>query len=243
MTVTQLIADTIAVVTYLRQRFGKERIILLGHSWGSFLGIQVAAAAPDLFHAYVGMGQVSWQLRSEVAAHHAMLDQYLARGDAAMVRRLNAAPVSLTEGLSAPYLRLRDEAMHGLGCGTTRDMRSVISGVFLPVWQCSAYTLSEKRNIWRGLAFSRKLLWEDFLRTDLTASITELALPVYFLSGRHDLTASYDLAKDFFTQIKAPIKGFYTFQNSAHSPAFEEPLRARTILMQDVLEQAVRLAD
>ena len=53
MTVAQFIADTIAVTHYLRQRFGEDKIILVGHSWGSFLGIQVAAAAPELFHAYV----------------------------------------------------------------------------------------------------------------------------------------------------------------------------------------------
>ena len=68
MTVAQLVADTIAVTHYLRQRFGKDKITLFGHSWGSFLGIQVAAKAPDLYHAYVGMGQVSCLLRSEVKA-------------------------------------------------------------------------------------------------------------------------------------------------------------------------------
>lgn len=92
MTLAQLIADTISVTDYLRHRFGKDKIYLLGHSWGSFLGIQVAAAAPELYHAYIGMGQVSHQLKSEVAAHRYMLDHYRARGDAAMVEKLEAAP-------------------------------------------------------------------------------------------------------------------------------------------------------
>ncbi len=243
MTVAQFIADTIAVTQWLRQRFGKDRIILVGHSWGSFLGIQVAAAAPELFHAYVGMGQVTHQLQSEVAAHRAMLAQYRARGDAAMVRRLEAAPVSMADGLSPAYLRLRDKAMHGLGCGTTRDMASVITGVFLPVWQCPAYTVAEKIDIWRGLSFSRRFLWDTFLRTDLTRQIKALDLPVYFLSGAHDLTANYALSKDFLARIRAPVKGFYTFRNSAHSPLFEEPRLGRDILTQDVLSRGVRLSD
>ncbi len=243
MTVAQLIADAIAVTHYLRQRFGKNRIVLLGHSWGSFLGIQVAAEAPELFHAYVGMGQVSYLLRSEVVAHRAMLDQYRARRDASMVRRLLAAPVSMTDGLSPAYLRLRDRAMHGLGCGTTRDMRSVLAGIFLPIWRCPAYTIGEKIDIWRGLKFSRGFLWDDFLRTDLTAWIKSLDLPVYFLSGAHDLTANYHLSKDFFAQITAPVKGFYSFPNAAHSPLFEDPQRGRAILRQDVLLQTTRLSD
>jgi pimeloyl-ACP methyl ester carboxylesterase len=243
MTLAQLIDDTISVTDYLRHRFGKDKIYLLGHSWGSFLGIQVAAAAPELYHAYVGMGQVSFQLKSEVAAYSYMLDQYRARGDAAMVRTLEAAPVSMVEGLSPAYLRLRDTAMHGLGVGTTRDMTSVITGVFIPVWRCRAYTLREKVNIWRGIAFSRSFLWTDFIGTDLATHIHELDLPAYFFTGLDDYTANHDLAKAFFDQISAPVKGFYTFQNSAHSPLFEEPQLARNILLQDVLMRRNRLAD
>ena len=243
MTVAQLTADTIAVTDYLRQRFGKDRIYLLGHSWGSFLGLRVAAAAPELYHAYIGMGQVSYQLRSEVAAYRYMLDQYRARGDAAMVHKLEAAPASMTDGLSAAYLRLRDDAMHGLGVGTTRNMRSVITGVFIPVWRCRAYTLREKINIWRGLSFSRGFFWKDFIETDLTTQINKLDLPLYLFTGLYDYTANHELAGDYFDLIKAPIKGFYTFQNSAHSPLFEEPQRARDILLQDVLTQGNRLAD
>lgn len=243
MTLAQLIADTITVTNYLRQRFGKEKIYLLGHSWGSFLGIQVATAAPELFHAYIGMGQVCHQLRSEVMAHRYMSDQYKARGDATMVRRLAAAPVSMSDGISDAYMRLRDEAMHRLGIGTTRDMASVITGVFIPVWRCPAYTLREKIGFWKGTAYSRRLLWEDVLRTDLATRVERFELPVYFFIGRHDYTTNRDLARDFFARIRAPVKGFYTFQDSAHSPLFEEPQRTRQILLQDVLHRRVRLAD
>jgi len=159
MTATQLIADTIAVTNHLRQRFGKDKIYLMGHSWGGFLGIRAAVAAPEFHHAYIGMGQVSYQLRSEMAAHGYMTGQYRAQSDAAMAGKLDAAPASMTAGLSDACLRLRDDAIHGLGTGITRDMRSVFTGVFLQVWRCSAYSLREKINIWRGLPFSRRFLW------------------------------------------------------------------------------------
>ena len=243
MTVPQLIADTITVTNYLRSRFNQDKIYLLGHSWGSYLGIQVAATAPDLYHAYIGMGQVSYQLQSEVAAHAALIAAYRARGDAGMVRTLEAAAVSIEGGLSDAWLRLRDKAMHRIGAGTTRDMRSVITGVFLPVWFCRAYTLREKISVWRGLGFSRRYLWDEFLNTDLTRQIDHLDLPVYFFSGRHDLTANRDLSRAFFDRITAPVKGFYTFENSAHSPLFEEPERARDILLTDILQQTIRLSD
>ncbi|MCU0903389.1 MAG: alpha/beta hydrolase [Tabrizicola sp.] len=100
MTMDQMVADTIEVADHLRDRFGQDRILLLGHSWGSYLGIQVAARAPDRFLAYVGMAQITHQLRSEVMAHDYLLGVYRARGDTAMVRKLEAAPVSMEEGLS-----------------------------------------------------------------------------------------------------------------------------------------------
>ena len=243
MTLEQLIADTVAVANHLRTRFGQDKIYLLGHSWGSFLGIQVAAKAPELFHAYIGMAQVSHQLRSEVAAHAHLLDAYESLGDMAMVRRLQAAPVSLKDGLSESWMRLRDEAMHGLGAGTTHDMRSVITGVFLPTWRCRAYTIAEKIAVWRGLAWSRRFLWDEFLRTDLAGRVARLEIPVYFFVGAHDYTANHSLARAYFQRLGAPVKGFYTFHNSAHSPLFEEPQRANEILRQDVLTKRVHLAD
>jgi pimeloyl-ACP methyl ester carboxylesterase len=68
------------------------------------------------------------------------------------------------------------------------------------------------------LKFLRRFLWDAFLRTDLTRQIKALDLPVYFLSGEHDLTARYGLSEEFFAQIRAPVKGFYTFRKSAHNP-------------------------
>jgi pimeloyl-ACP methyl ester carboxylesterase len=141
------------------------------------------------------------------------------------------------------YRKLRDEAMHSLGVGTTRDMKSVISGIFLPVWRTPDYTMRERVNIGRGKSFSQGILWDTFLTTDLTATVTEFEIPVYFCEGRYDYTASYELARAYFDKLKAPAKGFYTFEDSAHSPAFEEPKRMRQILREDVLAGQTLLAD
>ncbi len=235
MTMDRMIADTIEVADYLRNRFGKDRILLFGHSWGSYLGIQVAAAAPDRFLAYVGMGQITHQLRSEVLAHAYMIDAYRAQGDKAMVNQLAAAPVSMSGGLSPAYMRLRDRAMHGLGVGQTRDMRSVITGIFLPVWRMEAYTIRDKFNVWRGKMWSRPFFWEAMLRDDLSHRLTRFELPVHIFMGRYDYTVNTDLTRAYFDKITAPAKGFHMFEHSAHSPIFEEPRRATEILLNDVL--------
>ena len=243
MTVEQSIADTLTVTNYLRQRFGKEKIYMLAHSGGSFIGIQAAARAPELYHAYLGMAQMAYQIKSEKLAYEYMLPQFKANGNTRMVRELEKAPVTLAIPLPPTYAAVRDEAMHALGVGTTRGMRSVVTGIFLPSWRFPEYTLREKVNLWRGKLFSHAILWNEMIATDMTHKVTELNLPVYFFHGRYDYTCSYTLAKSYFEQLKAPLKGFYTFEHSAHSPVFEEPAKMGQILREDVLAGTNNHAD
>jgi pimeloyl-ACP methyl ester carboxylesterase len=236
MTLEQFISDTLEVTDYLRERFDQDKIYLLGHSWGSFIGSQAAARAPERYRAYIGMAQMVHQLKSEKLAYDYMLAAYKDRGDMDMVRALETAPVSMADGTPQAYLDVRDNAMHRLGIGTTHDMKSVITGIFLPSWRFPEYTLREKINLWRGRAFSRSFgLWEQFIRVDLAKTLPKLDLPVYFFHGVYDYTCSFTLAEDYFRTLRAPLKGFYRFEGSAHSPILEEPELAREILTADVL--------
>jgi len=81
------------------------------------------------------------------------------------------------------------------------------------------------------------------IATDLTIKAPELEIPVYFFEGIYDYTCSYTLAKEYFDQLKAPVKGFYTFEQSAHSPLFEEPESFIEIMVNDVINSNVNLAD
>lgn len=246
MTAEQFISDTLEATNYLRKRFDKEKIYLMAHSWGSYIGIQAAAREPDLYYAYIGVGQISYQIQSEQLAYQYALAYYRENGNMNMVRKLEAAPPTLTVPLPTAYDALRDAYMHGAGIGTTRDMKSVVTGIFLPSWQFREYTLGEKINLWRGKFFSRSRtfdLWDKMQITDLTQKVTELEIPVYFLHGVYDYTCAYPLARDYFGKLDAPVKGFYTFENSAHSPMFEEPEKVQKILLEDVLAGTNKLAD
>ena len=246
MTTEQFVADTIEVTNYLRKRFDVEKIYLMAHSWGSYIGIQAAASEPDLYYAYIGIGQISYQIQSEQLAYQYALAYYRENGDANMVRKLDAAPPTLTIPLPANYEALRDSYMHGAGIGTTRDMDSVVTGIFLPSWQFREYTLGEKVNLWSGKIYSRSTsfsLWNKMQITDLSQQVTKLEIPVYFFHGLYDYTCAYPLAKAYFEKLDAPIKGFYTFTESAHSPMFEEPEKVQKILLEDVLVGTNILAD
>jgi pimeloyl-ACP methyl ester carboxylesterase len=244
MGIEPFISDTLAVTDYLRQRFHQDKIYLLGHSWGSLIALQTAARSPERYRAYLGMAQMVHQVESEKLAYDYMLTEYRKRGDTTMVRDLQAAPVSLTTGTPEAYLKLRDKAMHQLGIGTTHDMTSVITGIFLPSWRFPGYTVGEKVNLWRGRAFSRSFgLWDQLLWIDLRTTVLHLDIPVYLLEGRYDYTCASELARDYFRRLDAPIKGFYEFTDSAHSPVLEQPEAAHRILQLDVLAGTNTLAD
>lgn len=242
----QLISDTLSVTNYLRNRFGQQKIYLMGHSWGTYLGIQAAARAPQLYKAYIGVSQMSQQRQSEIQAYQYMLGQYQANGNKRMVENLKVYRVAESDTALKAYLKssLRDSAMHELGIGTMHNMHSVINGIFLPVMGSQAYTLREKINIWQGKAFlnSSTDLFSQELSTDLTVKVPKLNVPTYFFSGIYDYTVSHTLAEAYFKKLQAPIKGFYLFTDSAHSPMFEEPDKFMKIMKEDVLADKNYLA-
>jgi pimeloyl-ACP methyl ester carboxylesterase len=244
ITEEQLLFDTLAVSNYLRKRFKQDKIYLMAHSAGTFFGIQAASQAPELYYAYIGVGQISRQMDSEKLAYTYMLHQFSVTENHRMVEKLKAIPMLELIAMPSAYYSIRDKAMHRLGIGTTHAMRSVVKGIFVPVMLCRAYTFREKINLWRGkLSASSTNMWNEIIATDLTAKVKKLDIPVYFMSGKFDYTVSTSLSRNFLENIQAPTKGFYIFAHSAHSPMFEEPERFGQILKQDVLAGVATLAD
>ena len=142
------------------------------------------------------------------------------------------------------YLAVRDEAMHRLGVGTMHGMTDVMRGLFVGSLQAREYTLGEKVNLWRGkFSTGVSALWSEAIATDLSEKLPAVDVPVYFLHGHHDYTVSYPLARAYLERLRAPVKGFYTFEQSAHSPMFEEPERTQRILREDVLRGTSGRAD
>ena len=247
MTLQQLASDAIEVTNYLRDRFHQEKIYIMAHSGGTAFAIQSVESFPQLYHAYIGIAQITRQAESELLCYKYMMDQYLANGNSKMVAELNKYPINENDSLILPFFNsvLRDKAQHDLGIGTMHNMRSIIKDVFLGVWTCKAYTITEKLNIWISkFSFLKKSgLRSEIIQSDITAKVPKLEIPVYFFSGKYDLTVNKDLSKEYLKALEAPIKGFYTFNESAHSPMFEEPQRLKEILIKDVLNKSTSLAD
>jgi pimeloyl-ACP methyl ester carboxylesterase len=214
----------------------------MGRSGGTFIGMLAVQRAPERFHAYIGVAQVTDQLESEQLAYDYMLGRFRDANDTKWVRRLEAT--SVEHGTPPEYLRIRDGAMHRLGVGTMRGMKSIVTGLFVPSLLSREYTVREKWNLWAAKArWGVSAVWEPILATDLRETVPEVQVPVYFLHGVHDYTCSYSLARSYAAELRAPVKGFYSFHASAHSPIMEEPAKVRQIIRQDVLRGVTTLAD
>lgn len=247
MSFGQLASDAIEVTNYLRKRFKKEKIYLIAHSGGTPIALMAISRHPEMYEAYIAMAQITQQKESEIIAYNYMSDQYANTGNRKKARALKEFSILESDSILLSYYKsgIRDQFMHELGIGTMHKMKSIFWDIFLPVWTCKAYTLREKVNIWKSkFSFlSKTNLNKEVLTTDFAGMAPKLDVPVYFFSGKFDMTVNIDLSKAYYDQLQAPLKGFYTFNNSAHSPLFEEPLLARQIIEHDVLKGNIHLAD
>lgn len=240
MTFEQLTSDAIEVTRYLCDRFGQEKIYILAHSGGTPIAIQAVAQEPQLFHAYLAMAQITNQSESERIAYRYMLEQYTEKGNKKAVAELKKFPLLETDTCFTEFYKslTRDKSMHELGIGTMHSMRSVFWGIYLQSWKSKTYSFSEKRRIWRSkFRFVKKADFvEQLFKIDIPSSYPKLDVPVYFFSGKYDLTVNVDLAKSYYEQLQAPAKAFYLFENSAHSPLFEESQKFIEIIKTDILQ-------
>jgi pimeloyl-ACP methyl ester carboxylesterase len=246
MIIDQYIDDAVEITNYLRNRFEQEKIYLIGHSFGSYVGINTVYGHPELYHTYIAMGQIANQNESEILAYNYMYEQYRSQGNAKMIKWFEENPIDKSENLTKYFTssNLRDTAMHDLGVGTTHKMRSIISGIFFPSLRNIDYTPIERINIWRGNEFVKTTpIKTSFFFFNAFDKIPKIDIPIFFLAGIYDYTVCYSLQKEYFEHIQAPLKAFYTFHNSAHSPLFEEAEKAMEILSQDVLTGRKTLAD
>lgn len=246
-TTGQFVQDAVAVTDYLQESFGQEKIYLMGHSFGTYIGLLTAQTAPEKYYAYIAMSQIANQPQSELVAYNTIKTEYAKQGNRKMVKKLEnyqtdiADTAWLRSWFAAP---IRDKAMHELGGGTTSGMKSVITGIFLPILRCTDYTQAERIRIWQGKAFvQQSQVAYDRMEFVAMDNVPVLKIPIYFLAGKQDLTCNYTMQKEYYKQVKAPLKGFYTFEHSAHSPLLEEPERAINIFVNNVIPGSVSMSD
>lgn len=224
MNTAQLVEDTRQITDSLRSWYGVDKVYLMGHSWGSFLGIKTIGKYPELYHAYIGIGQVCHQLESERLAYDYLVAQAREAGDTGTVESFAAYDKNSNDFPSNEYLlKVRTIAMNKYGVGIKHKDISMLD-IAKDLLYDQGYTLGEKLNYLRGTMFSLNM-FHEVIDDNLFETSTRFEIPIYIIQGKYDYQVSYDLAKEYLDSIDAPKKAFFTFDESAHSPNLEEPER------------------
>lgn len=234
MTTDQYVDDVVSVTNYLKDRLNQDKIFLIAHSFGTYIGINTVKLHPELYYAYIPMSQMCSQKESELLAYDYMVDKYKEQGNDSKVKELLKYDIKNSQRDYDKYRisMVRDGGMHDLGIGTTHDMKSVITEILFPSLRCTVYSPSERLNIWRGKSFAQVTSVADGAWSfNAFDEVKELKLPVYFLAGEYDYTCCYSLQKQYYDELVAPHKEFYSFENPAHSPLFEENEKAMEIMV------------
>lgn len=235
MTLEQYVKDTLLVTEYLSERFSDERIYIMGHSFGTYIALKTVQKYPEKYKCYIAMSQLVDQTESEYIAFDHMSKQYEQSRNQKMTKEFKKYSIrNSSKDLDEYFFSgLRDKAMHELGLGTTRDMHSVITGIFFPSLKCTAYTQIERINIWKGKIFSESFpVHYSAMSFNALSEVPKIEVPVFFISGAHDYTCCTDLQQKYYDFVQAPYKKIYIFKNSAHSPLYEEYDEAERTLIE-----------
>jgi pimeloyl-ACP methyl ester carboxylesterase len=232
-TLDRVVADGIELSDYLAGRFHQPKIYLTGNSWGSTLGVLMVQRRPDLYYAYAGTGQMVSQRETDRVLYRQLLDHAARTGDAALLDQLRSFGEPPYRDVLA-YAKVMEyyDVLEPYQHSPAFERAGGLSG-FFP----GEYSLLDTWNEVRGFADMGGLLYPQLQGIDFRVDVPRLAVPVYFMQGRHELTARSRLADEWIQRLEAPIKRLYWFESSGHNADAEEPARYNDLLINVVLPE------
>ena len=216
LTLEQMRDDGNELAAYLARRYGKQKVILWGSSWGSILGVYMAKARPELFHAYLGTSQLVSYRENQAVSYAGLLALVRAADD--------KAALAVLEGVGAPPWT--DPRSFGKVRRVIRKYEAKVTTPPPAHWWTPAAEYATPK------ALADYEAGEDysfinfvgmhgdgmFSQVDLPRLDTDFAIPMFFVEGAHDLLATPDVAKRYYDSIKAPQKAMVVLEHAGHDP-------------------------
>ncbi len=232
MTVERMTRDGIEVAEHLRRRLGVQKIVLLGHSFGSLLGVKMVKLRPDLFFAFVGTGQATDLPRSVALEYKRLMDSAAVAKDRATFRDLAA--------IGQPPFSTRQQANLYFQC-TGRYQASSDSAAMGELQRSllsppPGYSLGDDWNRMRGfMVVPPWALYQEILAANLAASGPDFDVPVFLFQGTEDHVTPLALAEEYFNAIKAPRKELVRIEQGGHFSVWSHAERFGAELVRCVL--------
>ncbi len=225
--------DAIEIAEHIREKLGKQKVVLMAHSWGTIIGMRAALQRPDLFHAYVGIGQVINTMENEQLSVAYGLEQARRHGNKEAVAEIES--ISPYPG-DAPLTReriviARKWPQHYGGLSAFRDGSNVYH--FGAARLSPDYSPAERGFINDGSLFTLGRVIDEFLAVDFN-DVREFPIPVVMFMGRHDYTTPSAPTARWLDKVQAPSKQGVWFEHSAHMMPWEEPGKTLVSLLSHV---------
>jgi pimeloyl-ACP methyl ester carboxylesterase len=211
MNVRQIVDDAYQLIDTLRIRFESDKVILAGHSFGSYLGSIMVSERPELFTAYISIGQVVDEKESRTIQEDFIRREAKQRGMDSLLLALEKGEVYFENYLFKFGGELKN---------STSFFPLVWSGM-----QAPEYALPEVLSVAKGSSYSSANMKYNVLESSVLNAITSYEVPVYFMMGKYDYTTPFELIEKYYELVSAPHKELICFDNSAHFPFFEEAER------------------
>lgn len=248
----QLVSDTVELLTYLNQRFGRK-VVVVAQSWGSVLGIEVAKRRPDLIQLYVGMGQMTAYEPTFEESRRLLMQQAQRTGDRALFDKLAALPDKVPpQSDEAARERWRTTVVGELtrrgyswhnfqGPGTSWASRTNAIRAASPDMT--------NREFYDRIVRKRTRPLPPDITQETERSVsgwtvdkdvgTRFEIPVFIVTGHYDWQVPLTLARGLYEKTCAPYKMWVEFPNSAHALLREEQGRLNRFLGETVLQAAL----
>jgi len=211
VTLDRIAKDGIELTRYLCQKLKKQKIIVLGHSWGSLVGIKMIQMEPELFAAYVGTGQASsWKAQVNFQ-FDLLLDKARREGDDAKLKELQAIgrPDPTTAKGSFGFKKGFSNAMAPADQQWINSLRAEFP-------QLKANDPKEAQNYSDGMEFSGEKVLPDQIASDLSATATDIKTAFFVIQGKDDVVTPTSMATDYFHRVKAPVKDLVLIPDAGH---------------------------
>jgi pimeloyl-ACP methyl ester carboxylesterase len=230
--ISQYVSDAIDVARVIRSKYGARKLILAGHSWGTVIALRAALERPELFHAYVGIGQVINTRTNERLSFDFGVAEAKRTGNREAIDELSSiAPYPGTVPITRERIIVARKWPQFFG-GLTAYRHDSNYFFFAPLLS-PEYEPADVEAIDAGNAFTLGRVLPEFLEIDYT-SIKKFPIPVVMLMGRHDYTTPSKPTSEWLDAVEAPYKKAVWFEHSAHMIPWEEPGKMLLTLVNEV---------
>jgi pimeloyl-ACP methyl ester carboxylesterase len=197
--------DAVEMINYLRTRFSKDKIYLMGHSWGGFLALRIAAQHPELLKACFAISPMVNQLESERLSLAWMKEKAKEANNQTALAELGHVQIPFENGEQIYFHRNWLARFSG---------NKALSKLYVQVWATK----------WLGL-------FNEASAIDFFTQAPTIQCPVYFFVGSKDYQTHFKLTEDYFKSVKAEKKDLFWFTNSGHNLNLTEPKKLQEIII------------